>query len=61
MNHPVGCAVTVRYNQTIGLLAVEHWWQQLFYYVLKMSVNRASTTFGVASWKMHGVGGDVTP
>jgi hypothetical protein len=61
MKHPVGCAVTERHNQTIGRLSMEQWWWQHFYNVLKMSVNRASTTFGLASWKMHGLCGDVTP
>jgi hypothetical protein len=61
MEHPVGCAVTVSHNQTIGPISIEQWWPQHFYYVLKMSVNRVSTTFGLASWKMHGVCGDVTP
>jgi len=28
---------------------------------IKMSVNRASTTFGLAFWKLHGLCGDVTP
>jgi len=61
MKHPVSCAVTVSHNQTIGCLSMEQWWWQHFYYVLKMSINRVSTTFGLASWKMHGLGGDVTP
>ena len=61
MKHPVGCAVTVRHNRTIGRLSMAHWWWQHFYYVLKMSINRASTTFGLASWKMDELGGDVTP
>jgi len=60
LKHPVGCAVTVSHNQTIGRLSMEQWWWQHFYYVLKMSFNRASTTFGLASWKMHRLGGDVT-
>jgi hypothetical protein len=61
MKFPVGCVVTVRYNRTIGRLSMEQWWWQHFYYVLKMSVNRASATFGLASWKMHELCGDVTP
>jgi len=61
MNHPVGGAVTAHHNQTIGRLSIEQCWQKRFYYVLKMSVNRASTTLGLASWKRHGVCGDVTP
>jgi len=59
--HPVGCAVTASHNQTIGRHSIAQWWWQHFHYVLKMSVNRASTTFGIASWKMHGLCGDITP
>jgi len=61
MKHPVGCAVTVWHNRNIGRLSMEQWWWQHFYYVLKMSFNRASTTFGLASWKMHEQCGDITP
>jgi len=61
MKYPVGCAVTVRHNQTIGRLSIERWWWQHFYYVLKMSVNRASAIFGLASWKLYGLWGNVTP
>jgi hypothetical protein len=55
MKHLVGCAVTANHNPTIGGLSIEQWWQKRFYYVLKMSVNRASTTFGLASGKRHAV------
>jgi len=61
MRHPVGCAVPVLHNRNIGRLSMEQWWWQHFYYVLKMSINRASTTFALASWKMHELCGDVTP
>jgi len=61
MNHPVGCAVTVSHNGTIGRLSMEKWWWQHIYYVLNKSVNRASTTLGLAPWSMHGLGGDITP
>jgi len=61
MKHPVGFAVTVRHNRNIGRLSMEQWWWQHFYYVFKMSFNRASTTFGFACWKMHEPRGDVTP
>jgi hypothetical protein len=61
MKYPVGSAVTVSHNPTISRLSIDQWWWQHFYYVLKMSVSRASTTFGLASWKMHGLCGDVTP
>jgi hypothetical protein len=55
MKHPVGCAVTVSHNRTVGRVAIEQWWWQQFYYVLKMSVNRSSTTLGLASQKLHGL------
>jgi len=58
--YPVGCAVTVSHNRTIGHLSIEQWCWQHFYCVLKMSVNRASTTFGLASWKMQGLCGNIT-
>jgi hypothetical protein len=61
MKYPVGCAVTLHDDQTIGHLFVEQWWWQHFYYVLKINVNRASMTFGLASWKLHGLCGDVKP
>jgi len=61
MEYPVGCAVTVPHNQTIGRLSIQQLWWQHFYYVLKMSVNRASTIFGLASCILHGLCGDVTP
>ena len=61
MKHPVGCAVTVRHHRTIGRLSMEQWWWQHFYYVLTMSVNRASMTFGLVSWKILGLCGDIEP
>jgi len=60
MKHPVDCAVTVSHNQTIGRLSMEQWWWHHFYYVLKISVNRASTTFSLPSWKWHGLCVDIT-
>ena len=60
MKHPVGCAITVGHNRTIGSLSMAQWWEQHIYYVLKMSVKRASMTFDLASWKMHGLCGNVT-
>jgi hypothetical protein len=60
MNHPAGCAVTANHNQTISRLSIEQRWWQHFYYILKMIVNRVSTTFGHAFWKMHGLCGEVT-
>jgi len=61
MKYPVGCAVTVRHNQTIGRLSIEQWWSQHFYYVLKMSIQRASTIIGLVSWKLIELCGHVTP
>jgi len=61
MKHPVGCVVTVRHNQNIGRLSIEQRWWQHCYYDSKMSVNRALMTFGLESWKMHELSGDVTP
>jgi hypothetical protein len=61
MKHPVGCTVTVSHNRTISRHSMEQWWLQHFYYVLKMYVNRASTTLGLESWKMHGLCSDITP
>jgi hypothetical protein len=58
---PVGWVLTVHHKQIIGRLSIEQWWWQHFYNVLKMSVNRASTIFGLASWKLHGLCGEVTP
>jgi len=54
LKHRVCCAVTVSHNRTIGRLSIEQWWLQHFYYILKISVNRLSMTFGLASWKLHG-------
>jgi hypothetical protein len=61
MKYPAGCMVTASHNQTISHLSIEQRWWQHFYHVLKMRLNRVSTTFGLASWKMHGLCGDVTP
>jgi len=61
MKHPVGCAGTVNHNRTIGHLSIEQWWWQHFYDTIKMSLNRASTTFGIASWNKLGLCGDITP
>ena len=61
MKHPVCWAVIVSHNQTIGRLSMEQWWWQHSYHVLKMSINRVSMTNGLASWKMHGLGGDIAP
>jgi len=60
MKHPAGCAGTVSHNRTIGHLSIEQWWWQQSYYVLKININRASTTFGLAFWNIHGLCSDVT-
>jgi hypothetical protein len=44
-----GSAATSSHNQTIGRLSRQKWLRQHRYYVLKMSVNGASTIIGFAS------------
>jgi len=61
MKHSVGCVGTVSHNRTISRLSIQRSRQQHFYYVLKMSVNRVSTTFGLASWEMNGLCGNINP
>jgi hypothetical protein len=55
MVDPVDCEVTVSQNLTIGRLSIEKWWWQHYYCVLKISVNRASTTSGLvwAVWRRY--------
>jgi len=61
MDNPEGCAATLTHNSTVGRLATQQWWRQHRYYVLKMSVNRASMTFGHASWKIKVLCNQVYP
>jgi len=56
-----GCVATLNYHRTVGRLSTQKWLQQHRYYVLKMSVNGASTTSGIASWKRQGMCGDIDP
>jgi len=56
-----GCAATRTHNRTIGRLSRQKWLQQDRYYVLNMSVNRASTILGVASWIFKGLCYDINP
>jgi hypothetical protein len=61
MKQPAGYAMTLTHNRTIGCIATDKWVLQRCYYVLKMSVNGASMTFGHASWTIQGLCGDVVP
>ena len=56
-----GCVVTSHHNRTIRCLAVQKWLQKHRYYVLMKSVNRASTTFGLASRKILELNSDMKP
>jgi hypothetical protein len=56
-----GCAVTLPHNRAIGRLSRQKLLQQHRHYVLKMSVNRASTTFALVSWKILGLCGGNEP
>jgi len=57
----MGCAATLPHNRTIGRLSKQKLLQQDLYYVLKMSVNGASMTFGLVSWKILGLCDDMKP
>jgi hypothetical protein len=57
----MGCPAALPDNRVIGRLSSQQSWWQHFYYVLKMSINRASTIFGLAHWKLHGLCGDFMP
>jgi len=61
MENPEGFAATLTYNRTIACLSSQKWLRQRHYYVLKISITRASTTFGLASWKMQVLSGDIKP
>jgi len=61
MENPDGFAATFIHNRTIDSRSIQKWWQQHRYYVLKMSVNGMSMTFGPASWKMQALCGDIKP
>jgi len=57
----MGCAATLRHNHAIGRLSRQNVIQQHRYYVLKMSVNGASTTLGLVSWTILVLCGDNRP
>jgi hypothetical protein len=57
----MGFAATLPHNRAIGRLSRQKLLQQHCYYVLKMSVNGASTTFGLVSWIILGLCGGVNP
>jgi len=49
------------HNRTIGRLSRLNLLRQHCFYVLKMSVNGASTTFGHASWKINWLSSEIKP
>ena len=57
----MGCATTLCNHRAIGRLSSETVLQQHGHYVLKMTVNGASTTLGLVSWKMLVLCGDNRP
>jgi len=61
MTKPEGFAETLTHDRTIACLSSQKWLGQHGYYVLKMSVNGASVTFGHALWKIPGLCGDIKP
>jgi hypothetical protein len=54
-----GCAAILTYNRTISHLCRQKKLLQHRYYVLKMCVNGAAMTFGIASWRMQWLCGDI--
>jgi len=61
MENPEGCAMILSHNHTIGRLAKQNLLQRHCFYILKMSVNGALTTFGLASLKTQGLTGNLDP
>jgi len=61
MENPDGFAATFTHNRTIARLSGQKWFRQHRCYVLKMSVNRASMTLGLASLKIQVLCGDIKP
>jgi len=57
----MGCAATLPRNRAIARLSKQKLLKQHRYYVLKISVNGASTTFGLVSWKIVGLCGGIKP
>jgi len=61
MENPDGFAATFTHNRTMARLSSQIWSRKHRYYVLKMSVNGASTTLGIASRKMQVLCSDNEP
>jgi len=59
MENPDGFTATFIHNRIIARLSIQKWLRQHHYYVLEMSIKRASTTSGLASWKMQGLCGNI--
>jgi hypothetical protein len=57
----MGCAATLPDNGGIGCLSRLQLLLKHRYYVPKMSINGASITFGLASWKILEQCGDIKP
>jgi len=55
------CAAMLPHNCAIGRLSRQNLFQQHRYYVLKISINGASTTFGLVWWKILGLCSDIEP
>jgi hypothetical protein len=55
----MGCAAMLPDNRATGRISSQKHFQQHRYYILKMSVNGASTTFSLESWIILGRGGDM--
>jgi hypothetical protein len=56
-----GCAVMLTHNGTIGHLSRQKLLRHHHFYVLKMSINEASTTSGLVSSTIHRLCGDIQP
>jgi hypothetical protein len=57
----MGFAATLPHNRAIGHLSRQKLWQQHRYYILKMSVNEVSMTFGLVCWIIFGLCGGMNP
>jgi len=54
-------AATLIYNRASGRLARQTVLRQHFFYVLKIGINRESTSLGHASWQIRWLSGDIEP
>jgi len=54
-----GCTAILTYNHTIGRLCRQQWLRQYHCCVLNMSVNGASSIFGLACWIIMGLCRDI--